>query len=195
MKKIYIILIVVIVLSSSGIGIYAWSKKKKDKAKKAEEEEPTVVEKPALVEKPVPIEEKPLESALNSEMPAKLLTDISIDYIKPYSLEIGYNMHYKGVSHKGTFKHGDKSTVIKKSLATFSVAALRKNPHDRIDDKPISHKAGKLNGYNAKEVEEPIVYLFIINKSEVVKGLKVNLRTGDQIEGLPKDWSEFDGLD
>lgn len=202
MKKIYIVLLVIL-LAGSGVGVLVWSKKKEKKEDapipivEIPEPTPNPIEsnpiEPKIIE-PKPIGQKTVASNIKPKIPAKLLTDISIDYIKPYSLEMGYNMHYKGISHQGTFKHGDRDTFIKKSLASFSVTTL--NLIKEIE-RGVSSKGGKLKGYNGKELEleEPIVYLFIINKSEVVKGLKVNLRTGDQIEGLPKDWSEFDGLD
>lgn len=195
MKKIYIILIVVIVLSSSGIGIYAWSKKKKDKAKKAEEEEPTVVEKPALVENPVPIEEKPLESALNSEIPKELITDISIDYVDANRRELGYSMHYKGISHEGTFKEGDKDVFVVKPSASFAVVQP-----SGMKEEIAQTKEGKLNSKVDKDksitaadyYNNSFVYLAIYNKKQLVTGMKVNLQSGEQIEGLPTEWAQLE---
>ena len=201
MKKIYIILILVLLLSGSGIAVLLWFKKKKEKAaiEKAPAEAPTIVEAP----EPEPEEEKEIESKVKSEIPKELLTDISIDYVSTNKLEMGYKMQYKGVSHEGVFRHGDKATSIKKSLASFSVFTLRRRESGEIDDanqKPaVSTKGSVLNPKAtyvvSKAVEIPFVYLFISNnKNKVVKGLKVNLYTGDQIDGLPKDWPEFDGL-
>lgn len=179
MKKIYIIL-AVILLAGSGAGVFAWLRKKEEKEDLPIELEPKGTEE-------VFIEPKPVEPKDDSEILAALTNSIHIEYLKPNSLEIGYRMQHKGDSYEGVFKHGDLKILIQKSFANFAVFSLKK------EEKPVHHKGG-LSSY-AKEVEEPIVYLFISNKKgKVVKGLKVNLRTGDQIEGLPKDWSEFDGL-
>lgn len=190
MKKIYLILVLVLVLSSSGIGVLVWSKKKK----KEELAEP-------IVERPDPIEaiSPPVENLkANAEIAENLITDISIDYIDNSSLELGYSMNYKGISHEGTFKVGDKSVAVTKSVAYFSVFTLN-DTENMVEaaaaaQKVRNGKATKVGANNAKAATIPFIYLFIINKSEVVKALKVNPYTGEKEEGLPKDWPEFDGL-
>jgi hypothetical protein len=199
MKKIYIILILVVLLSGSGVGILIWFKKKKKK------EAPTIVETPTptIVEAPEPEEEKPTESKVKSEIPKELLSDISIDYVDINKRELSYSMHYKGVSHKGTFKEGDKDTFVIKSFGRFVVV----KPNNRIQEEPaavdknvVSTRVGALNP-KAKDVgsitakdfyQDSFVYLAIYNKRQLVTGLKVNLQTGEQIEGLPTEWSQLE---
>jgi hypothetical protein len=196
MKKIYIILILVVLLSGSGVGILIWFKKKKKK------EAPTIVETPTIVEAPEPPEEKPTESKVKSEIPKELLSDISIDYVDANKRELSYSMHYKGVSHKGTFKDGDKDTFVIKSFGRFVVVKPnnRMQEEQAVDTDLLTTKGSALNlkvnsvvSITAKDFyQDSFVYLAIYNKRQLVTGLKVNLQTGEQIEGLPTEWSQLE---
>jgi hypothetical protein len=202
MKKIYIILILVVLLSGSGVGILIWFKKKKKKSSRNKLETGIEEELP-IVEAPEPPEEKPTESKVKSEIPKELLSDISIDYVDINKRELSYSMHYKGVSHKGTFKEGDKDTFVIKSFGRFVVV----KPNNRMQEEPaavdknvVSTRVGALNpkakavgSITAKDFyQDSFVYLAIYNKRQLVTGLKVNLQTGEQIEGLPTEWSQLE---
>lgn len=200
MKKIYIILILVLLLSGSGIAVLLWFKKKKEKAavEKVPAEAPTIVEAP----EPEPEEEKGIVSKVKSEIPKELLTDISIDYVDANKRELAYSMHYKGVSHKGTFKDGDDDTFVIKSFGRFVVVKPRnmKQEEMAVDTNTTSTKGGALNpkvnavgSITAKDFyNNSFVYLAIYNKRQLVTGLKVNLQTGEQIEGLPTQWAQLE---
>ncbi|MBL4650558.1 MAG: hypothetical protein JKY03_12575 [Aureispira sp.] len=200
MKKIYIILILVLLLSGSGIAVLLWFKKKKEKAavEKAPAEAPTIIEAP----EPEPEEEKEIKSKVKSEIPKELLTDISIDYVDAAKREFGYSMHYKGISHKGTFKDGDEDTFVIKSFGRFVVLkpSNLKLEARAVDTNPVATKGGAVNLKNkvvgSKTAEDfyndSFVYLAIYNKKQLVTGLKVNLQTGEQIEGLPTQWSQLE---
>jgi hypothetical protein len=221
MKKVYIILSLVLILSSSGVAVFLWSKKKEKAEKEKEDKDKTALDEEIVVEKEkenLLLFETPSTTVENSdysivepisslkqngEIPQDLVSDIRIDYVSPNKLEMGYEMHYKGASHKGVFKHGDKPISLKKSLASFTVFTMLKKATG-TDSK--GSKGSKMNKGAAavikegtstelKVEEKPFVYLFILNnKNQAVQGLKVNLRTGDKIEGLPGDFPEFEGL-
>jgi len=190
-------LIFVLVLSSSGVGIYIWSKKKQSKDKKQEKPSPKQAPKPM---------EKPVVSKVTSEIPKDLITDISIDYVDTGKCEVAYSMHYKGISHQGTFKDGDKDTFVLKSFGRFVVVKprlMKEGIDASIARKDISGtKAGKLTSATQpattaiktanNHYENSFVYLAIYNKKQLVTGLKVNLQTGEQIKGLPTEWEQLE---
>lgn len=185
MKKSYLILILVLVLLGSGIGILIGVKKKKEPSTSKEEEETT-----------------PLKSPVKTEIPKDLVTKIHIDYVDTNKRELAYSMHYKGISHQGVFKDGDKDTFVIKSLGRFVVVQPRTmtKESDAIST-PQTGKGGKLSSVTQPIVtaisagsfyENSFVYLAIYNNKQLVTGLKVNLHTGEQIKGLPTEWEQLE---
>lgn len=172
MKKIYLILILVLVLSSSGVGFFIWRKKQK----KAEENE----------QLPESTQEKSTES-IKSDIPKAFITDISIDYVDTGKRELGYSMHYKGLSHKGTFKDGDKNTFVVQSFGSFAVFQSNRIQEEQGTDTKSVVAVSAEDFY-----QDSFVYLAIYNKKQLVTGLKVNLHTGEQIEGLPTKWAQLE---
>lgn len=185
MKKIYLILILVLVLSSSGVGLLVWSKKKEQKEEQEEE-------------KALSSAEKPIESTIKSEMPKELVTAIRIDYVDTNKRELSYSMHYKGISHKGTFKDGDQDSFVIKSFGRFVVVKPMKKEAGTLD---ASKKRGIVKGQSSANAvaitaedyyNDSFVYLAIYNKKQLVTGLKVNLQTGEEIQGLPTEWEQLE---
>jgi hypothetical protein len=191
MKKIYLILILVLVLSSSGVGLLVWSKKKEQKGELEEKQEE---------EKALSSAEKPIESKLKSEMPKELVTAIRIDYVDTNKRELSYSMHYKGISHKGTFKDGDQDSFVIKSFGRFVVVKPMKKEAGTLD-LDASKKRGIVKGQSSANAvaitaedyyNDSFVYLAIYNKKQLVTGLKVNLQTGEEIQGLPTEWEQLE---
>jgi hypothetical protein len=188
MKKIYIILTIVVLLGLGG-GFAFWLTKEKKKESKSKLKNPSTTA-PVLDQKPV------LASTIKKELPTQeaINFDIKVSNVDTQNRRFDYEMHYKGIQHKGSFEEGVTGTVqIKKAFGSFLIAqafqAMQKEDNSIASkgaaQKVRGGKGAKMNNTDITPIKNLLknneVNLSIMdNKGQVLKLLNVNLATGQQ---------------